>query len=67
MSIKTEYKYTYFTQMDSTHWLCNTPDGIDLGEINYNLRHKCYTYDQPPGVVTNLIGLEELIAFMKQL
>ncbi len=65
--MKTEYEYTYFTRMGSTHWLCNAPDGTDLGEIHFNQNHKCYVYDQPFDVEINLTGLEEVIAFMKQL
>ncbi len=65
--MKTEYKYSYFTQMDSTHWLCNAPGGIDLGEIYYSFQCWSYVYYQPAEVAINIKGLEEVLDFMKQL
>lgn len=53
--------------MDSTHWLCNAPGGIDLGEIYYSFQCWSYVYYQPAEVAINIKGLEEVLDFMKQL
>ncbi len=65
--MKPEYKYIYFTSMSPINWLCNAPDGTDLGEIYYDPSCKCYVYNQPSDVVITVTGLEEIIDFIKQL
>lgn len=65
--MKTEYKYTYFTRIDPTHWLCNAPNGIDLGQIYWSSQCKCFVYDQPDDVASNVKGLVEIFLFMRQL
>lgn len=65
--MKTEYKDSYFTQMDATHWLWYASDGTDLGQIYYSLQGGDYVYEQPPDIAINITGLIEVFMFMRQL
>ena len=65
--MKTVYKYSYYTQIDSTHWLCNADDGHDMGQIYYSPQCECYVYEQSTDISSTIIHLGEVLDFMKQL